>query len=584
VTAVVRAAVRFRRSHLDGTGIDDAVLRRVKHDVAGVERAEPRLRVPNRREEGGREPRRSGRSLRGRLQVADRLGPEIRFVQPPRRGKSLERREDRAVDDAGRLDAPPRTEEHVPQVASLGKMFGDEAAGAVAHRDVDVALGEVRVERVDVLAVEVPAVRRQGDRVDAVARVEQPSQEPRDVLVSRFVAPAEDDEEVPAVVAAARDPQPRGLAEPGRKRNVHTERQEGNPKILARGIGRCARGTNVETDARRTQNMVTFLAGGTGTPKLLDGADRVFDPAAATVVANTGDDVELGGLLVCPDVDTVLFHGGGVLDTETWWGIDGDTTATYEELHRLADAASLDSGPRYLDDDAQTAGREIARWRRFSGVAEFMQIGDRDRAVHLTRTSLLDEGCSLTDVTRTLADAFDLEIDLLPMSDDPVATMIHTPGGPIHFQEYWVHRRADPEVRDVEFRGAATAEPTPAVRDALDDPVIVGPSNPITSLGPMLAMDAVADALASTPVVAVSPFVGSEVFSGPAAELMAGVGREPSTSGVADAYPFADAFVLDEADETQLDRPVVRTDTRMDDSDDAERVARAAKRALAEVA
>ena len=330
--------------------------------------------------------------------------------------------------------------------------------------------------------------------------------------------------------------------------------------------------------------MVTFLAGGTGTPKLLDGAGAVFDPSATTVVANTGDDVELGGHLVCPDVDTVLFHGGGVLDTDTWWGIDGDTTATHDELRRLADAAGLDAGPRYLDADAQTAGRDIANWRRFSGVAEFMQIGDRDRAVHLTRTSLLDEGRTLTAVTRTLADAFGLEIDLLPMSDDPVATIVHTTEGPMHFQEYWVFRRADPAVEDVEFRGADAAAPTPAVRDALDDPVVIGPSNPVTSIGPMVAMEGFAAALASTPVVAVSPFVGSEAFSGPAPALMRGVGREASTAGVAAAYPFADAFVLDDDDPTELDRPVVRTDTRMDDADDAERVARAVDAALAEVA
>ncbi|RLM89636.1 2-phospho-L-lactate transferase [Halobellus sp. Atlit-38R] len=330
--------------------------------------------------------------------------------------------------------------------------------------------------------------------------------------------------------------------------------------------------------------MVTFLAGGTGTPKLLDGAEPVFDPAETTVVANTGDDVELGGHLVCPDVDTVLFHGGGVLDTETWWGIADDTTATHEELRRLADAAGFDEGPRYLDDDAQTAGRDIARWRRFSGVAEFMEIGDRDRAVHVTRTSLLDEGHSLTAVTRTLADAFGLDVELLPMSDDPVATIVHTEEGPMHFQEYWVHRRAEPAVTDVEFRGASSATPTPDVREALSEPVVVGPSNPVTSLGPMLAMEEFADALDSTPVVAVSPFVEDEVFSGPAAELMAGVGREPSTAGVAAAYPFADAFVLDEADGTDLDRPVVRTDTRIDGPGDAERVARAAATALAEVA
>ncbi|WP_050032650.1 2-phospho-L-lactate transferase [Halorubrum halophilum] len=332
--------------------------------------------------------------------------------------------------------------------------------------------------------------------------------------------------------------------------------------------------------------MVTFLAGGTGTPKLLDGATRVWDPAEVSVVANTGDDIELGGHLVCPDVDTVLFAGGGVLDRETWWGIADDTAATHEELRRLAEAAGLETGPRYLDDEAQTAGRGIARWRRFSGVGEFMEIGDRDRAVHVTRTSLLDEGKSLTEAIRTLADAFDLDVDLLPMSDDPVATLIHTEAGEtIHFQEYWVARRADPAVADVEFRGAADAEPTAAVREALDDPVVIGPSNPVTSIGPMLAVPGVEAALEATPVVAVSPFVGDEVFSGPAAELMRGVGRDPSTAGVADAYPFADAFVLDDDDPTELpEQHVERTDTRIDDADDAERVARACERALAAVA
>ena len=332
--------------------------------------------------------------------------------------------------------------------------------------------------------------------------------------------------------------------------------------------------------------MVTFLAGGTGTPKLLDGATRLWDSGDITVVANTGDDVELGGHLVCPDVDTVLFAGGGVLDRETWWGIADDTTATHKELHRLADEIGLGTEPRYLDDAAQTAGRKIARWRRFSGVGEFMEIGDRDRAVHVTRTGLLDEGQTLTEAVSALADAFDLNIELLPMSDDPVATLIHTEGGEtLHFQEYWVARRGAPAVADVEFRGATDAEPTHAVREALDEPVVIGPSNPVTSIGPMLAVPGIEGSLTDASVVAVSPFVGDEVFSGPAAELMAGVGYDPSTAGVADAYPFADAFVLDEADATEIpDRHVERTDTRIDDADDAERVARACKRALEAVA
>jgi len=326
--------------------------------------------------------------------------------------------------------------------------------------------------------------------------------------------------------------------------------------------------------------MVTFLAGGTGTPKLLSGDSPVFARDSVTVVGNTGDDIELGGLLVSPDLDTVLFDGGGVLDRETWWGIADDTHETDDELFRLADAADLEEGPRYLLDEAQTEGREIARWRRFSGIAEFMTIGDRDRAVHITRTSLLDEGHTLTEATRTLADAFDLEIDLLPMSDDPVATMIHTPEGPMHFQEYWVAERASPRVEDVEFRGATRAEPTPEVREALREPVVVGPSNPVTSVGPIRALPGVDRALHQTPVVAVSPFCEDEPFSGPVADLMAGIGKEPSTAGVADVYGFADAFVLDSADGTELDRPVVRTDTKIGGPQDAERVARACALAL----
>jgi LPPG:FO 2-phospho-L-lactate transferase len=326
--------------------------------------------------------------------------------------------------------------------------------------------------------------------------------------------------------------------------------------------------------------MVTFLAGGTGTPKLLDGADGAFAPAETPVVCNTGDDVEIGGLLVCPDVDTTLFAEGDLLDRETWWGIADDTTETHEELHALAESAGLETGPRYLPEDAQTSGRDIARWRRFSGVAEFMELGDRDRAVHITRTSLLDEGRTLTEVTELLCDALDVDRPVLPMSDDPVASIIHTDKGPMHFQEFWVHRRADPAVESVEFRGAEAAEPTDAVLDALDGPVVIGPSNPITSLGPMLAMESFREALESTPVVAVSPFVEDQVFSGPAAKLMEAAGYEASTAGIAEAYSFADAFVLDEADGTDLNRPVVRTDTELGTPADGARVCRAVEEAL----
>jgi LPPG:FO 2-phospho-L-lactate transferase len=326
--------------------------------------------------------------------------------------------------------------------------------------------------------------------------------------------------------------------------------------------------------------MVTFLSGGTGTPKLLDGAATAFSPEDTTVVANTGDDVELGGLLVCPDLDTLIFQGAGLLDRDTWWGIGGDTERTHDALGDIAGALDLETGPQYLPDERQTEGRPLAAWRRFSGVAEFMTIGDRDRAVHITRTSLLDEGHTLSAVTETFADGFDLSVDLLPMSDDPLASLVHTPEGKQHFQEFWVANRGEPAVEQVEFRGASEAEPAPGVLEALADDVVIGPSNPVTSIGPMLSLDGVGEALRETAVVAVSPFVEDEVFSGPAGKLMAAVGGEASTAGLQTAYPFADAFVLDEDDGTEFEEPVVRTDTEMNGPEDAARVATAAAEAL----
>ncbi|ARS88579.1 2-phospho-L-lactate transferase [Natrarchaeobaculum aegyptiacum] len=326
--------------------------------------------------------------------------------------------------------------------------------------------------------------------------------------------------------------------------------------------------------------MVTFLSGGTGTPKLLDGAGTAFSPEETTIVANTGDDIELGGLFVSPDVDTLLFQGGGVLDRETWWGIDGDTHRTNAALMDLASAADLPDGPQYLPDDRQTGGRELANWRRFSGVAEFMTIGDRDRAVHITRTSLLDQGHTLSETTERLATAFGLEVDLLPMSDDPVASLVHTDEGMMHFQEYWVGRGGDPAVETVEFRGSSSAEPAPGVLEALSDTVVIGPSNPVTSIGPMLSLPGVAQALMETTVVAVSPFLGDEAFSGPAGDLMEAVDADPSTAGLTTAYPFADAFVIDDGDDTEFDRPTVHTDIRIDSPEDARRVVEAVEDAI----
>ncbi|QLG47822.1 2-phospho-L-lactate transferase [Natrinema halophilum] len=329
--------------------------------------------------------------------------------------------------------------------------------------------------------------------------------------------------------------------------------------------------------------MVTFLSGGTGTPKLLDGAAAAFSPEETTVVANTGDDIELGGLIVSPDVDTLLFQGGGVLDRETWWGIDGDTHRTNSALMDIAEAAGLSTGPQYLPEEKQTESRRLANWRRFSGVAEFMTIGDRDRAIHITRTSLIDEGQLLDEVTQRLAGAFGLTIDLIPMSNDPVASLVHTDRGLMHFQEYWIGHNGEPTVNTVEFRGSSEAEPAPGVLNALEETVVIGPSNPVTSIGPMLALPGVADALAQTTVVAVSPFLGDEAFSGPAKNLMDAVNAEPNTEGLATAYPFADVFVIDDDDDAHFDRPTVRTDIEINSREDANRVIRAVQSAIARV-
>ncbi|HET7322946.1 MAG TPA: 2-phospho-L-lactate transferase [Halococcus sp.] len=326
--------------------------------------------------------------------------------------------------------------------------------------------------------------------------------------------------------------------------------------------------------------MVTFLSGGTGTPKLLTGATSVFDPEATTVVCNTGDDVELGGLFVCPDLDTVLFERGGVLNRERWWGIDGDSTETHDELRALSERAGFESEPHYLSSDRQTTGRPLAHWRRFSGISEFMTIGDRDRAIHLLRTSLIEEGNTLTEATKTLADAFSLDVSLLPMSDDPVATIVHTPEGAMHFQEFWVAHEGAPAVENIEFRGEENADATEEVVEALSEPVVIGPSNPVTSIGPILALDGVSEALTEATVVAVSPFIGEQVFSGPAAKLMEAVGLEASTAGMAEAYPFCDAFVVDERDPTTLGRQTVTTDITIENSEDSARVMRAVEDAL----
>jgi len=267
---------------------------------------------------------------------------------------------------------------------------------------------------------------------------------------------------------------------------------------------------------------ITALAGGTGAAKLLRGLGRVIDPRDLTVIVNTGDDAEIWGLHVSPDLDTVCYTLGGVIDEQKGWGL------TDETFHALD---------------------QIARF----GEPVWFNLGDRDLATHLHRTRLLREGRTLTQITRAIAQALGVPATVLPMSDQPVRTRILGPDGWLAFQEYFVREKAQVEVRAVNYAGAPVARPAPGVLDALRgaDAVLVCPSNPITSIGPILAVPGLVEALQATgaTVAAVSPIVGGDAVSGPAGRLMAAAGLPVSATGVARAYGgWLDLLVFDEQD------------------------------------
>ena len=326
--------------------------------------------------------------------------------------------------------------------------------------------------------------------------------------------------------------------------------------------------------------MITFLSGGTGTPKLLSGMPHNAD---TIVIGNTGDDIEMGDLLVCPDLDTVMYLSSGILDRKKWWGIKGDTFDTHDYLVGLAKEKGWDGNPNFLKKDEQTNGKKIANWRRFSGGEEFMKIGDRDRLFHKLRSCLIEEGKTLTEVTENLCSVLKASVKLLPMSDDPVSSILQTDLGEMHFQAFWAGWKGKPEVENIEFRGAETAKTTRFVVDALKNEVIIGPSNPVTSIGPILSLKGVEELLSETKVVAVSPFIGDKSFSGPIKKLMMAKGYEANTSGLMEMYPFVDVFVIDSNDKTRIDRPMVRTDIRIDCKSDAMRVYEACLKAFEKV-
>jgi LPPG:FO 2-phospho-L-lactate transferase len=300
--------------------------------------------------------------------------------------------------------------------------------------------------------------------------------------------------------------------------------------------------------------VIVALAGGTGAAKLLRGLARVTDPSRLFIVGNTGDDLEWWGLHVSPDLDSVAYALAGLLDGGRGWGVRDDTFHCLGAMERL--------------------GRET--WFR---------LGDRDLATHLHRTLLLRAGASLTEATRALTDALGVAARLVPMSDEPVRTELRTDKGWLSLEEFFVRERCAPDVLEVVYRGAPEARPGPGVLDAIGsaDAIVVCCSNPVTSIGPILAVPGVVDALARAPapVVAVSPIVGGRAVSGPAAKLLTARGLEASPRGVARAYrPWLDALVIDAADRRDapdLERDGVRAviaDALMPDAAAEARLAR----------
>ena len=289
---------------------------------------------------------------------------------------------------------------------------------------------------------------------------------------------------------------------------------------------------------------VTALAGGTGAAKLLRGLAACVGPGELSVVGNTGDDTEVWGLHVSPDLDTVTYALAGLLDVPRGWGRADETFRCLESMAAL-------------------------------GASTWFSLGDRDLAVHLTRTAALRAGQPLSTVTGRLTAQLGVAARLLPMSDDPVRTIVRTTEGRLTFQEYFVRDKALGEVVAVDYEGAASARPAPGVLAAIAeaDVVVVCPSNPVTSVGPILAVPGIVAALtAARTIVGVSPIVGGAPVSGPAGRLMRARGLDVSPLGVAAAYaPWLGALLIDPRDTDAapaLERSGVRavvTDVMMTD-------------------
>jgi len=273
--------------------------------------------------------------------------------------------------------------------------------------------------------------------------------------------------------------------------------------------------------------MITVLSGGTGGAKFVDGLLQVIAPEELTIIVNTGDDLLWWGLYVSPDIDSITYVLSGMLSKERGWGVKGDTFFCLQHMGQL-------------------------------GQPIWFHAGDRDLAVHILRSKLLAEGKTLSEVTAEIADKLGVKARILPMSNSRVETRVGTPMGELSFEEYFVQRWYQDPVESIRFAGAADAEPAPGVIDAIvnADVVLLAPSNPITSIGPILAVPGVREALHKTKgrIAAVSPIVAGEAVAGPAGILMASQGLPVSVAGVAQAYhDFLDMLIVDERDTDAAD-------------------------------
>lgn len=308
--------------------------------------------------------------------------------------------------------------------------------------------------------------------------------------------------------------------------------------------------------------MITALAGGVGASKLLYGFNRAIPPEQLSVIVNTGDDIEMFGLYIAPDLDIVIYTLAGLINPDLGWGLNSDTFYCLDLLLRYADQS---------------------RW---------FNLGDRDLATHIFRTQMMRQGMTLSEITDRVRTTLGVDSKILPMTDTHTPTTIITENGEMHFQEYLVKNLAQPVVKGIRFENIESAKPAPGVAEAIleSEAVVICPSNPLISIGPILAVPGIREMLRQTPakVAIVSSVVDGASLKGPTDQMLSDLGMEVSALQIARLYEdIADIFILDQRDESlrpeieKLGLEVVVTDTVMRDSDKKLSLAKAVLSAVA---